>query len=118
MDPILVIPWAEVPLFTVTHSRITLRSPIWTKESSSENFKSCGIALITEPGKILQFLPISVPEQMTTLFPIHVLSLIWTFGSIIENGPIKTFFPIFESELIIAEGWIFFEIVILSYHQV
>ena len=49
-----------------------------TLDVSPANFKSCGTAAITEPGKILQFLPIRAPGKIVTLLPIHVLSPITT----------------------------------------
>ncbi|MNL00419.1 hypothetical protein D3C87_1208520 [compost metagenome] len=53
-------------------------SPIIARESSPPNFKSCGTAEITAPGKILQFLPIRAPSIMVTFEPIQVPSPITT----------------------------------------
>ena len=57
--PTLVTPPPKaVPLLMVTYSLIVTLSPIITSVFSPLYFKSCGAAEITDPGKILQFLPI------------------------------------------------------------
>ena len=76
--PTTVLPEATVPLFTVTNSLIVVLSPIIANESSPPNFKSCGIAEITAPGKILQFFPMRAPSIIVTLEPIQVPSPIST----------------------------------------
>ena len=93
--PILVYPKALVPLLTVTHSLMVVLSPMITCDSSPSNFKSCGIAAMTVPGKILQFLPILAPFIMVTLEPIHVPSPISTSAAMVVNGSTVTFCPIF-----------------------
>ena len=62
----------------VTHSLIVQLLPIIAKESSPPNFKSCGMAEITAPGKILQFFPILAPSIIVTFEPIQVPSPIIT----------------------------------------
>jgi hypothetical protein len=47
-------------------------SPISAVVFSPLNLRSCGTALITEPGKILQFFPIRAPSMMVTFGPIQV----------------------------------------------
>ena len=84
-----------VPLLIVTHSLIVTLFPITTVVSSSLYFKSCGIAEITEPGKILQFLPMRAPSIIVTFDPIHVPSPITTLLLIVVKGSITTFFAIF-----------------------
>ncbi len=79
-------------LLMVTHSRMVVLSPITARVSSPLNFRSCGTAAITDPGKILQFLPILAPSIMVTFDPIQVPSPISTLLSIEVNGSITTFF--------------------------
>jgi hypothetical protein len=61
---------------------------------SPSNFKSCGIAEITVPGKILQFLPILAPSIMVTLGPIQVPSPISTSAAMVVKGSMVTSLPI------------------------
>ena len=75
----------------VTHSLIVTLSPINTVVSSSSYFKSWGIAEITDPGNILQFLPILAPSIIVTLEPIQVPEPITTFACIVVKGSITTF---------------------------
>ena len=93
--PRVVCPEAMVPRFIVTHSRMVQLSPIMAKESSPPNFKSCGTAAITAPGKILQFFPILAPSIMVTLDPIQVPSPITTLLCMVVKGSITTFLAIF-----------------------
>ena len=79
----------------VTHSLIVVLSPISAVVSSPLYFKSCGIAEITAPGKIVQFFPILAPSIIVTLGPIQVPSPIITSLLIVVNGSITTFFAIF-----------------------
>ena len=80
-----------MPLFIVTNSLIVTLSPILTIVFSLSNFKSCGIAEITAPGKILQFFPIRAPSIIVTFDPIHDPSPITTFLSMFTKGSITTF---------------------------
>ena len=89
--PTIVFPVAIVALFIVAHSLTIVLSPIIAKESSPSNFKSCGIAEITAPGKISQFSPILAPSIIVTFDPIHVPLPISTFFSIVTNGSTTTF---------------------------
>ena len=93
--PIFVVPEYFVPLLIVTHSRIIQLSPISARLSSPPNFKSCGIADITAPGNILQFLPILAPSIIVTLDPIQQPSPISTFFWMVTKESILTFFAIF-----------------------
>ncbi len=95
MSPTVVFILSFVPLLIVTHSLIVTLSPISTVVSSSSNFKSWGIAEITEPGKILQFLPILAPSIIVTLDPIQVPEPITTLLCIVVKGSITTFLAIF-----------------------
>ena len=81
--PITVLCLSDVPLFIVTHSLITVLSPISAVVSSPLNFKSCGTPEITAPGNIEQFFPILAPSKIVTLDPIHVPSPISTLLSIV-----------------------------------
>ena len=74
----------------VTHSLITVLSPISAVVSSPLNLRSCGTPEMTAPGYIEQFLPIRAPSKIVTLDPIHVPSPITTFLSIVEKGSITT----------------------------
>ena len=58
---------------------------------SPSNFKSWGIADMTVPGKILQFLPILAPSMMVTLEPIQVPSPISTSPAMVVKGSTITF---------------------------
>ena len=78
----------------VTHSLITVLSPISAVVSSPLNFKSCGTPEITAPGYIEQFFPILAPSIIVTLEPIHVPSPIITSLPIVVNGSITTVFAI------------------------
>ena len=68
----------------VTHSLIVVLLPIVHSESSPSNFKSCGIAEMTDPGYIKQLFPILAPSIIVTLEPTQVPSPISTLGPIIE----------------------------------
>ena len=72
--PITVLFLSDVPLFIVTHSLITVLSPISAVVSSPSNFKSFGTQEITAPGNIEQFFPILATSKIVTLDPIHVPS--------------------------------------------
>jgi len=72
-------------------------SPIMAKVSSPLNFKSCGMAAITAPGKIVQFFPIRAPSKIVTLGPIRVPSPISTFLSMVTKGSMTTDGAIFAS---------------------
>ena len=72
-------------------------SPISAVVISSSNFKSCGIAEITDPGKILQFFPILAPLNMVTFGPIQVPSPISTLLWMVVKDSIITSFPILAS---------------------
>ena len=95
--PTMVLPLAAVPRLMVTFSRIRLLSPISAVLSSPLNFKSCGIAPITAPGKIVFPLPIREPYRMLALAIILLLSPMTTFLSMYTKGAISTFSPIFAS---------------------
>src|SRR5690554_3727282 len=103
--PTTVFPLSTVPLLIVTNSLIVVPSPISTVVSSSLNLRSCGIADITAPGKILQFLPMRAPSIMVTLLPIQVPSPITTLLWIVVNGSITTFLAIFAPGWTYASGW-------------
>ena len=105
--PTMVFPLLAVPRWMVTFSRILLLSPISTTESSPLNFKSCGMAPITAPGKRVLPLPRRVPDNKVTLFINTLLSPTVTFLSIKQKGPISQFSPIFASGSINAKGLIF-----------
>ena len=74
--------------------------------SSPLNFKSCGTAEITEPGKIETFFPILAPLIIVTLDPIHVPSPMTTSLSIEVKGSTTTFFAIFAPGCIYESGLI------------
>jgi hypothetical protein len=76
---------------------MVLLSPISTVLYSPRNFKSCGIAPNTAPGKILQFFPIRVPGKIVTPDPILEPSPITTSWSIVTKGSITTLSATFAS---------------------
>src|SRR5438477_386293 len=90
----------------VTHSRMVVLSPISAWVFSPLNFKSCGIADITAPGNIRQFLPMRAPSIMLTLDPIQEPSPISTSLWMVTNGSITTLSAIFACGCIYANGWI------------
>ena len=94
-----------MPRLIVTHSLIVVLSPISAVVSSPRYFRSWGIADITAPGKIVQFLPILAPSIMVTLEPIHVPSPIKTSLLMVVNGSTTTFFAIFAPGWTYAKGW-------------
>ena len=51
LRPITVFSLSTVPRLMVTNSRIVVLSPMITCEYSPWNFRSCGMAAITAPGK-------------------------------------------------------------------
>ena len=65
--PTIVRPLAAVPRLIVTFSRIRLLSPISAVDSSPRNLRSCGMAPITAPGKIVFPLPIREPYKILAL---------------------------------------------------
>ena len=89
----------------VTHSRMVVLSPISAVESSPLNFKSCGTAEITEPGKIEQFFPMRAPSIIVTFDPIQVPSPISTFLSMVVKGSMTTFLAITALGWTYASGW-------------
>ena len=93
-----------VPRFMVTHSLMIVLSPISAVVSSPLNFRSCGMALITAPGKMRQFLPIRAPSIMVTLEPIQVPSSIITFLWMVVKGSITTLSAIFADGCTYASG--------------
>ena len=104
--PTIVRPLAAVPRLIVTFSRIRLLSPISAVDSSPRNLRSCGMAPITAPGKIVFPLPIREPYKILALAIILLLSPITTFLSINTKGAISTFSPILASGWIYAKGLI------------
>src|SRR5688572_6191514 len=99
--PTLVVHLSLLPLLTVTNSRIVVLSPISTVVGSFSNLRSCGIAAMTAPGKIRQFLPTRAPSIMVTLLPIQVPSPISTFWCMTLNG---STFTLVAS---LAFGWMY-----------
>src|SRR5476651_2312391 len=97
---------SAVPRLRVTHSRITVLSPMETVLCSPRYFKSCGGAEITAPGKIRQFLPIRAPSIITLLEPIQVPSPTSTSLCMVTKGSITTLSAILACGCIYANGWI------------
>src|SRR3569833_257260 len=95
-----------VPRLRVTHSRITVLSPMDTVLCSPLYFRSCGGADITAPGKIRQFLPIRAPSIMVLFEPTQVPSPISTSLWIVTNGSITTLSAIRACGCMYAKGWI------------
>src|SRR5476649_2439498 len=99
---------SAVPRFSVTHSRITVLSPMLTVLGSPLYFRSCGGAETTAPGKIRQFLPMRAPSIITELEPIQVPSPISTSLCMVTKGSITTLSAILACGCIYANGWIIF----------
>src|SRR6056297_3802748 len=104
--PTTVLLRSDVPRLTVTNSRMVVSSPISAVVISPANFKSCGMAEITAPGNMRQFLPIRAPSRMVALAMTVVPSPISTSPEIAVNGPTVTFLPILASGCISAFGLI------------
>src|SRR5690606_3762197 len=103
--PMTVFIRSEVPLLIVAHSLMVVLSPIWTVVSSPWYLRSCGMAEMTAPGKILQFLPIRAPSMIVTLEPIQVPSPMVTLLWIVVKGSITTFLAILAPGCTYARGW-------------